>query len=609
MADERVSQAGLKAEGVAWQLDELYAGPHDPRIEVDLAEARRLAERLADSTRGKISGGQLDGAALARALAEYEAVAELRQRPAFYASLLFAADTQNAAAGRLVQRTREAATAIENLLVFFSLELIELDDETLAWLLAAPELQAYRHYLDVLRRFKPHTLSEKEEQLVNRKNLSGKRAFEKLYDELSGSLRFSLTIDGESHVLTDGEVLALLRRPDPGLRERALSTFLETYARHELVLTTIFNNLLLDHKLECEQRGYADVTLPTHLSNEVAPDTVEAMLHAVERHYRLAQEYFRLKAGLLGVPRLAVSDVYAPLVAAPDDAGTHIPFDAARELILTAFRGFDDRFAELAAEFFARRWIDAEVRPGKRAGAFCASLSPGHHPYVLCSYTGTARDVSTVAHELGHGIHDMLARGQTLLQYDAPLVLAETASVFAEIVLTRHLLETSDNAAARRRVLCGVLEELYGTVFRQAALTRFEMAAHAKRREGQLGADDIGTLWLAEQERLFGDSVALPPVYRWGWTYIPHFIHSRFYCYSYPFGELLTLALYQCYLNQGAAFVPGYLELLAAGGSQPPEQALAGLGIDIVQPEFWEQAFGVVEGFLAELRASLATGA
>ncbi len=592
---------GLKAEGIEWDLSELYTGPEDSCIEADLSEARRQAEAFAQTYRGKIASDQLDGPALARALAEYEALAELEYRPSFYASLLFAADTQNLKIQQLVHRTREAATEIANLLVFFALELITLEEAQLAPLLAAPEMAEYRHYLEALRRFKPHTLGEKEEQILNQKRLTGSSAFEQLYQELTGSLRFRLAIDGEERELTDGEIMALLHHPDRTLRERAFTTFMETHANHSLVLTSVFNNILLDHKIDCELRHYDDIVMPTHLANEIAPETVEAMMQAVERHYPLAQEYFRLKARLLAVDKLKNTDLYAPIAAEAEE----IPFSQAQSLILTAFGRFNEQFAALAADFFGKRWIDAEVRGGKRGGAFCAALSPRHHPYVLCSYNGTSRDVSTVAHELGHGIHYSLARRQKLLNYDAPLVLAETASVFAEIVLTRHLLAETTNPAARRGLLCGLLEEIYGTVFRQTALTRFEMAAHRQRRAGQLSADEIATLWLQEQEKLFGTSVELIPAYRWGWTYISHFIHSRFYCYSYSFGELLTLALFQRYLDEGEAFVPGYLHLLESGGSQRPERALAQLGIDINQPEFWNRGFRVIEGFLADLRQTL----
>src|SRR5262245_33802926 len=589
----------LKAEGIRWDLGELYSGPGDPRIDQDLLEAKRRAQQFAEAYRGK--AGTLSGVALAGVLAEYEALSELLYRPSFFANLLFAADTQDSNAQRLIQHTREAATRTANALIFFELELIALDDGQVAAVMSVPEMAPYAHYFEVLRRFKRHTLAEKEEQILNQKNLTGRSAFEQLYDELSGSLRFKLTVDSEERELTDSEVMALLRAPDRDLRERALSVFLDTHGQNALVLTAVFNNVFLDHKLDCELRHYDDVVMPTHLSNDIAPGTVEAMMQAVERHYALAQEYFRLKARLIGVDKLKSSDLYAPIVSETEK----IPFSEARSLVLTAFSKFSDRFATLAEEFFTRNWIDAEVRAGKRGGAFCAALSPNHHPYVLSSYTGNGRDVSTIAHELGHGIHYQLSRRQRWVSYDAPLVLAETASVFAEVMLTKHLLATSESVVARRSLLCDLLDDIYGTVFRQTALTRFEMLAHRKRRAGQLSADEICGLWLEEQGKLFGESVEMIPAYRWGWTYISHFIHSRFYCYSYSFGELLTLALYQHYVEEGDAFVPGYLRLLESGGSQRPEKALAQLGIDINRPEFWDQGFRVIEGLLGDLRATL----
>ncbi len=596
---------GLKAAGICWALEDLYESPDDPRLGADVAHAKQQAEAFAAAYRGKIASGQLDGSGLAAALAEYEALSALESRPSFYASLLFAAETQNPAAQQLVQRTREAATETSNLTLFFALELIALDDAQLATLLATPALAEYQHYIESVRRFKPHTLSEKEEQLLNQKRLSGQSAFVQLFGELSGSLRFTVDIEGgedsEARELSDGEVMALLRHPDAAVRERAMTVFLETYASHGLVLSSIFNNILLDHKIDCEMRQYADVVLPTHLANEIAPATVEAMMQAVERHYPVAQEYFQLKARLLGLERLKNTDVYAPI----EGVAESLSFAQAQDLIVTAFGRFNAQFGAIALEFFQKRWIDAEVRAGKRGGAFCAALSPEHHPYILCSYTGTGRDVATIAHELGHGIHYSLARRQKLLNYDAPLVLAETASVFAEIVLTRHLLAEAKDQATRRAILCDVLQDIYGTVFRQTALTRFEIAAHAKRQEGILSPDQIGHLWWNEQAKLFGDSVEMLPISRWGWSYIPHFIHSRFYCYSYSFGELLTLALFQRYLDEGEAFIPAYLQLLESGGSQRPEHALGRLGIDINQPEFWDRGFQVIKGFLADLQETV----
>ena len=589
----------LKAEGVRWDLGELYSGPADPRIDADLADAKHRAQQFADRYRGRVAG--LKGAELADVLAEYEALSELLYRPSFYANLLFAAATQDQKAQQLVGHTREAATQTANSLIFFELELIALDDGQFSGVMSVPQMAPYAHYLEVLRRFKSHTLSEKEEQILNQKNLTGRSAFEQLYDELCGSLRFNVRIEGEERELTDSEVMALLRDPSRELREHALSVFLETHGRQALVITSVFNNAFLDHKLDCDLRHYDDIVMPTHLSNDIAPETVEAMMQAVERHYGLAQEYFRLKAQLIGVDKLKTSDLYAPVAASTEK----IPFDEARSLILTAFGKFSGRFSGMADEFFTRRWIDAEVRAGKRGGAFCAALTPNHHPYVLCSYTGTGRDVSTIAHELGHAIHYQLSRCQRWVNHHAPLVLAETASVFAEITLTRHLLSATESTAVRRGILCDLLDDIYGTVYRQTALTRFEMSAHQKRHEGQLSTDDLCALWLQEQSKLFGDSVEMIPAYRWGWSYISHFIHSRFYCYSYSFGELLTLALFQRYLDEGDSFVPGYIQLLESGGSERPDRALSKLGIDINQSEFWNRGFRVIEGFLDDLKAAI----
>jgi oligoendopeptidase F len=333
----------------------------------------------------------------------------------------------------------------------------------------------------------------------------------------------------------------------------------------------------------------------------VHPATVDAMMDATERHYELAKRYFRVKATLLGVPRLKNTDLYAPIAEVP----IRVPFDEARALVLDAFAGLSPEFAALAREFFERRWIDAAVRPGKRLGAFCASLGPDTNPWVLLSYTETARDVATLAHELGHGVHDRLASRHHALDYLPPLTLAETASVFGELTLTRALLDREPRREVRRALLCAKIEDTIATVFRQNVLTRFEMAAHARRGGGPLTADDLGELWWTENAKLYGDTVEMIPAYRWGWSYIPHFVHSRFYCYAYVFGELLVLALYQRHREEGAAFVPRYLELLAAGGSEPPHVVLGRLGFDIDQPSFWDRGFAVVRDLLAELESTL----
>ncbi len=589
----------MSATGITWDLTPLYAGPDDPRIDADLDAADRAAAALDARWRGRLAG--LDAPTLARAIAEYEAIDDPGRRPSFYAGLLFAADTTDERARRLAERTRERWVAVVNAVTFFELELKAMPAETWARLAGDPALADVRHWVETLRRRAPHTLSEPEERILNRKNLTGRETLVRLFDQLSGSLRFRVEVDGVERDLTGEETLALLQHPDAGVRERAYRTFLETFAAQHVVLTAIFDAIVQDHRLDCELRGYPDPVAPTHLDNEVRAETVETMMAATERHYELAREYFRLKARLLGVPRLRNTDVYAPLESAP----AMISFPEARALVLETFERFSPTFAAQAREFFERRWIDAEVRPGKRLGAFCASPGPWGNPWVLLSYTGTPRDVATLAHELGHGIHDRLAACQRPLNYEPPLTLAETASTFCEMVLMHGLLAREPRPEVRRALLCAKIEDTIATVFRQNVLTRFEMAAHARRRDGALGAEALCDLWWAENAAFYGDAVEMIPAYRWGWSYIPHFIHSRFYCYAYVFGELLVLALWRRWLAEGAAFLPRYEALLAAGGSDAPAALLAPLGVDLDDPTFWDCGFRAFAALLDELRATL----
>ncbi len=583
----------------AWDLSALYAGADDPRLERDLEEARSGAVGFAARWRPRLAAADLGAAELAGALVEWETIQVRGRRPGFYASLLFAADTQSSAAQRLLEHTRERWAEIDNLLVFFTLGLARLPDQVFVPLIDAAELADYRYYLTHLRRQGPHLLAEGEEQVITRKNLAGRDAFVLLFEELTGAFRFTLAVDGEERTLTGEEMLALLSRPERALRELAYAEYLHRFAEHGLVLTSIFNSLLLDHRLECELRGYPDLAAPTHLENDVSGRTVETLMRVTEEHYETARAYFRLKARVLGLERLRVTDLYAPLPASP---GT-IPYAAARGMIMEAFDAFSPAFGERAADFFRRGWIDAAVRPGKTGGASCSAYAPTTNPFIVASYTGTIRDATTLAHELGHGIHDLLSAGQRYVNYHPPLPLAETASVFAEMLLTRHLLARDATPARRAAILCLTLEEIIATVFRQNVLTRFELAAHEARRAEQLTTEQLCDLWWQENARFYADAVEMPAAYRWGWSYIPHFVHSRFYCYAYVFGELLALTLYQRHRVEGAAFLPHYLELLAAGGSESPAVLLRRLGWDIDDAAFWARGFAVVRGLIDDLTA------
>jgi oligoendopeptidase F len=390
------------------------------------------------------------------------------------------------------------------------------------------------------------------------------------------------------------EVLALVHHRDREVRQRAYETLFDVLSKHALVLTSVYETVIQDHLTLDRLRRYPHPMAERHLDNEIDERAVEQMMAVTEANYRIAHAYFRMKARLLGLPRLALYDQYAPV----GDALPACPFDQAREIILEAFGAFAPVVGEVARQFFDRRWIDAEVRPGKRGGAFCASPAPSLHPYVLCNYTDTLRDVMTVAHELGHGLHGWLARRQTLFNYEPPLTTAETASVFGEFLVFDRLLRVQEEPRVQLALLCGKIEDTCATVFRQNVLTRFEQGVFERRKAGRLTPEAIGQAWMETNRPYYGDAVEMTEGYRWGWSYIPHVIHTRFYCYSYVFGQLLVMSLYRRYKEEGAAFAPRYLQLLESGGSDSPEVLLQPLGVDFHDPAFWQKGFDEIRSLV-----------
>ncbi|MBE0597043.1 MAG: M3 family oligoendopeptidase [Desulfuromonadales bacterium] len=584
---------------LTWDLSPLYADTDDPRWETELTEARDQARQFRRDFRGRIASERLSADLLVAAIGNFQALQKRGLRPYLYAQLLFSVDSSQARHRALLARVRELWTAISEDTLFFELELLRIDQERFLSLLKDPEVAAYGHWLQQLRGHAPYILSEEVEQALKRKDLTGREAFVQLFEELTSSFRYRFQFPGEEseREATGEELLALLHHPDREARERALAVFLERHAEHGLTLTACFNNILLDHAKEVDLRRYPDIMTPTHLSSETEPAMVERMMEVTEANYGLAREYFEVKRRLLGLEQLKNTDLYAPL-----GESREFSFEAAQELVLAAFAGFSPQLAETAAAFFSERRVDVAPRPGKTGGAFCMGMLPGTAPYLLLNYTGNLRDVATLAHELGHGVHVALSQGQNLFQYQAPLPMAETASVFGEMLLTRHLLDREPDRRVKIELLCARLEDVIATTFRQNMLTRFELAVHRRRAEGLLAAEDYSELWWEENRKLFGEAVEMIPAYRWGWSYISHFIHARFYCYSYVFGELLTLALYQKYREEGNSFVPKYLELLAAGGSRPPKELLRPLGIDLADPDFWQKGYDFVRELLEELK-------
>ena len=536
------------AEGIRWDLSDLYAAHDDPRIDLTIKDCHARAERFADRFRALMQDREtLTAESLLQGLRELEIIYESLGRVGSYAGLLYAADTAKPEYQDLTQRVEQRSTEVRNLLLFFELEWLKLDDTIASRLMADPTLEAYRHYLKSLRRHRPHTLTELEEKVINDRDNTGRNAFGRLFSEITSSLTFSFEKQGEKADLNLSQILSLLHEPDRGLRQSAMETLYNGLSQHGQVLTFIYDTLIQDQLTMDRLRSYPDPMAQRHLFNEIDGAAVKTMMAVVEENYGLAHDYFRLKAKLLKLPRLALYDQYAPV-------GKEVkpfPYHQARQVILAAFDTFDPKFRQIAAEFFDKNWIDAEIRKGKRGGAFCASPSPQLHPYILCNYDDNLRDVMTVAHELGHGLHGCLSRKQNYFNYDTPLTTAETASVFGEMLVFDYLLEHQTDREVQIALLAGKIEDIFATVFRQNVLTRFEEKAFAARTEKRLTPDALGTLWLEANGKYYGDAVEMPDGYRWGWSYIPHFIHSRFYYYSYVFGQLLVLALYRMYKDEG----------------------------------------------------------
>jgi len=587
-----------EGQSITWDLTDLYPTPREPSWVDDLNQGLEGARKFQSSYKDADLTA-LSPAVFLQALKEYESIQEEGLKPFLYASLLFSEDSQNGEYKSLLQKAKEQWNEIENQLLFFRLALISLPEEKLQDLLSHPPLKAYEHALGFLRRFRPFTRGEKEEEILSRKNLTGRSAFTALFDEFTGSFTFRFEMEGEEKELTGSQMLSLLYSPDRSLRERAFRTFLHQHGENHLVLGSIFNALILDAQVEDDLRGYQGPMHRTHLENEISPETVDLMMEVTEGHYALAQEYFQVKACLLGLPKLKNYDLYAPLPG----GGKDISFDAARGLLLRSFQGFHPLFGKIAGEFFQKRWIDGPPRKGKYGGAFCSGMTPSLHPYILLNYTGNLRDVLTLAHEMGHGIHFYLARKQNLMNFDPPLTLAETASVFGELIMTQALLREERDLTVRLALLCVEIEDMIATVFRQNVLTRFEQQVYQKRRDRLLSGEEVGDLWWQANAKLFGDSVEMIPEYRWGWAYISHFIHSRFYCYSYIFGELVSLALFQKYEEEGVSFLDPLIHLLERGGSGSPDELLRETGVDIARADFWQKGFRVIRRLLDELKS------
>ena len=593
----------MDVQEVGWDLDPLVDGDGAQGADRLLADADARAARFAEAYAGKVA--DLDGPGLAAAMSELETIADLIGRAGSYAMLRFAVDTADPENGALLARVQELATATETKLLFFELEWAALDDDRVDELLNADGLDTTRHHLRTLRRYRPHLLTEPEEKLMTEKSLTGRDAWTRLFSELTSAVRVELPDEAEGVPLD--VALSRLVSPDREVRRtvaEAVTAALEPGVRTRAY---VFNTLLLDKSVDDRLRTYPSWLASRNLANEATDESVEAMLEAIRANYDLPQRWYRLKAELLGIDRLADYDRMASVV----DEEVAVEWPDATELVLSSFHEFSPVLGDLAGLFFDERWIDAPVRPNKRGGAFCAYTTPSVHPYVMLNYTSRRRDVLTLAHELGHGLHAALARPRGPLEQHTPLTVSETASVFGETLVFGRLLDAADTPRSRLALLAENIEGSIATVFRQTAMNRFEALVHtARRTEGELSVERFGELWEESQAEMLGDAVEITPGYRMWWSYVPHFIGTPGYVYAYAYGQLLALSVYRRYLEEGEGFVPRYIELLSAGGSRSPEDLAAIAGLDLEDSSFWAKGLVLVREQLeaAEAAAHEVTG-
>jgi oligoendopeptidase F len=581
-----------------WDLTHLYPSMDAPAFAADMERAASRALDFAGTYRGKLAAiaAQADASvALHKAVAAYEVLDDLMGRIMSYAGLVYSGDTTDPQRAKFYGDAQERITAASTELLFFTLELNRIDDAVLDAAASAPPLSHYKPWLDDMRKDKPHQLDDRIEQLFHEKSVTGRAAWNRLFDETIASLRFKvgdqeLTLEPTLNKLQDG---------DGKVRKAGAEALANVFGQHTRTFALITNTLAKDKDIQDKWRGFTDVAQSRHLANRVEPEVVEALVSSVRAAYpRLSHRYYALKASWFGRTELDFWDRNAPLPKVEQRA---IPWDEARDTVLGAYETFSPRLAGIARRFFDENWIDAPVRPGKAPGAFAHPTVPSAHPYVLINYQGKPRDVMTLAHELGHGVHQVMAAHNGALMAPTPLTLAETASVFGEMLTFRRLLDATTSQSQRKAMLASKVEDMINTVVRQIAFYSFERKLHEERKNGELTADAISNVWMSVQAESLGPAIRLGPGYETFWTYIPHFIHSPFYVYAYAFGDCLVNSLYGVYERSPEGFQDRYFALLAAGGTKHHSEVLAPFGLDARDPAFWQIGLGLIERMIIEL--------
>ncbi len=587
----------LAPPAVRWDLSALYSDLDDPRIQETWDEANKRADRFAETYRGKIETPDLAPTTLAAALKEIEAFWMEASKPIIFGHLLFAADVSDPKIGAFQQKQNELATGISIKVMFFELELMGAPEEAIQRCLADPAVANYHHYIQTARAFSPHRLSEAEEVILEETANTGVRAWERLFDDVTSNYVYHLELpSGEKKEASQSEVLALLRNPDRAIRQAAADSFTAGLQDSKRVLVLNFNNILLDKSIKDRLRKHPYPEHARHLANELDKETVDLVIRLCRRHYDLVARFYKVKKEILDLPELTHIDRYAPLFETKEQ----VSWDHAREIVLESFATFSPEMSRRAKEFFDESWIDAEPRKGKSGGAFCSYMTPDTHPVILQSYLNKMDDVMTLAHELGHGVHASLSRAQTYFNFQGTLPLAELASTFGEMLVFERLVGEAD-LRDKLALYAEKVEGVFATVFRQAAMFRFEQRCHeARRAEGELTWERIGEIWQEELQAMFGDSVHLGEQHRAWWSYISHFIGSPFYVYAYSFGEWLVLSLYQMAKREGPSFQQKYIDMLTAGGSKSPAELMAMVGVDLKSEAFWLGGFDGMEKLVTE---------
>lgn len=588
------------AENIKWNLSDLYESPESQILQEDLKKASHAADRFETTYKTNLTNLLVDSSTVvdfAKLFKDYEEILRLITKPIVYAHLRFAEQTDDASRGAFLHNLNDKWTEIHSKLIFWEVLFNKLSDLQIEKIKSLPELKSKLHYIDSVRKYAPHTLSESEEKILSATASVSGSAFARLFDETVNSIAFKWLENGQDTTKTESQILALLHSPEREVRKKASQSLSQGLSENAKLITYIYNMVLADHRVRSKIRGYAHPSQSRNMANETDFAAVSNLIDSCVRFYPEVEKYYRLKTRLLGIDQMQDYDRYAPL----SDADEKISFEECRQMVIDSYADFDPECGNIAQRFFDERWIDAEMRSGKRGGGFCCSVTPDHHPFILVNYSGSLRDVLTVAHEVGHGIHQFLSRKVGILECDAPLTMAETASVFGEMLTFDRLLKRVESPRDRLALRCGQIDDQIATIFRQIAMTRYELQSHeAGLKKGELSELDFNQFWMNVNQELYGKSVQLSESYRHGWKYIPHFIHTPFYCYAYSFAQLFVLALFAKYKDGLPGFVDKYKQILSLGGSEKPENIAQIMGVNLTDKSFWNSGLTLFQKMVDE---------